>query len=78
MTLKEKQQLVTLLEMYKAEQFNKTLENIEAVEKAKKQGKRAWEVPITHGCKAKYERARIMSTQISKEVNDEMPADWQL
>lgn len=78
MELIEKHQLVKLLQIYQNEQIETQLENVKIVKNARAKGKSRFDVDIKYGCKAKYEHARILSTNISREINKEIPSFWGL
>ena len=78
MTLNEKRTLVRLLNEYQDERIGIQMENIEEIKNAEAQGKSKWQANIKFGCKAEYEHARILSTKISKEINEELPSCWEL
>lgn len=75
MTLKEKQTLVRLLEIYK----NEMVEQIEADQKAlKKVDGDRWSCNIKQGCKAQYIHARTIITRLAVEIEKELPSYWDM
>lgn len=68
MTLREKSELVRLLNLYQADLLNLNRKNIE-------NGKTEY---FVYGVKAQYEHARIISTKLSVELGKEVKSWWEV
>lgn len=75
MTLKEKQELVKLLNIYQAELIEANERNIK--EASKHKGAK-WEGEYKYGVKARYEHARVIATKLLYEIGKEMKSYWEL
>lgn len=68
MTLREKSELVRLLNLYQADLLNLNRKNIQ-------NGKTEY---FVHGVKAQHEHARIISTKLSVELGKEVKSWWEV
>lgn len=68
MTLREKSELVRLINLYQADLLNLNRKNIE-------NGKTEY---FVYGVKAQYEHARIISTKLSVELGKEVKSWWEV
>lgn len=75
MTLKEKQELVRLLNAYQAELIEANNCNIK---EAQNHTGKKWEGEYKCGVKAQYGHARIIATKLSNEIGKEMKSYWEL
>jgi len=74
-TLKDKQELVRLLNLYQVELFRKNTENVcEALDH--KHDK--WAGTYFMGVKAQYEHARCIATKLSVEIGKAMKSYYEL
>lgn len=76
MTIKEKQELVRLLHIYKQEQFDLSRDNLDEVKRIKEEGRSSYEADIEFGVKAQYNHARIISNKLEKEIGTEINSYW--
>lgn len=72
MTLKEKQDLVRLLNKYQSELMQMNDENIEESERQTQRG----EGEYHYGVKAQFEHARLIAAKMSVEIGRELASSW--
>lgn len=76
MNIKEKQELVRLLNIYMNDLVAINNSNIS---KARNLGdKKKWETEFQLGVKTQYEHARIIASKLSVEIGKEMKSYWEL
>lgn len=76
MKVKEKQELVRLLNIYMDDLVATNDFNIK---KVKEYGGKRWEcAELKTGVKAQYEHARIIASKLSVEIGKEMKSYWEL
>ena len=74
MKLKDKQELVRLLNLYQEELIKDNETNIKEL----KSDKRYYEKRFKYGTKAKYEHSRIIISQLSIEIGEELKSNYEL
>lgn len=76
MTLKDKMELVRLLNLYQSDLLDANEANIKEAEKYAS-GDR-WKGNYTFGIKAQFEHARCIAQRLSVEINNNLKANWQM
>lgn len=74
MKLKDKQELVRLLNLYQEELIKDNEVNIKEI----KSDKHYYEKRFKYGIKAKYEHSRLIINQLSMEIGKELKSNYEL
>lgn len=76
MTLKDKMELVRLLNLYQNDLLDANEANIKEAAKYEKCDK--WKGDYTFGIKAQFEHARCIAQRLSVEINKSLKSSWQM
>ena len=76
MTLKDKMELVRLLNLYQNDLLDANEANIKEAAKYERGDK--WKGDYTFGIKAQFEHARCIAQRLSVEINKSLKSSWQM